>query len=129
VREALLAAVNAERHAAGLRPLRSEPRLHQVAAGHALDMARRGYYDHLTPEGVTPMTRVRSGGYPPHRVAENLAKGLFEPAEVVRRWMLSPGHRRNLLDPHVREVGIAVVSTEEGPEVLPLWVLVLASPA
>jgi hypothetical protein len=29
----------------------------------------------------------------------------------------------------VREVGIAVVAREEGQEVLPLWVLVLAAPA
>jgi uncharacterized protein YkwD len=129
VRAGVLAAVNAERRAAGLAPLRTEARLHVVAAGHAEDMARRGFFDHLSPEGVTPMERVRQGGYAPHRVAENLAKGLFEPAEVVRRWMLSPGHRRNILDPAVREVGIAVVAREEGQEVLPVWVLVLAAPA
>ena len=128
VRQGVLAAVNAERRAAGLPPLRTETRLHVVAAGHAQDMARRGYFDHTSPEGVTPLERVRQGGYAPHRVAENLAKGLFEPAEVVRRWMLSSGHRRNILDPHVREVGIAVVAREEGQEVLPLWVLVLAAP-
>lgn len=129
VRAGVLAAVNAERRAAGLAPLRTEARLHVVAAGHAEDMARRGFFDHLSPEGATPMDRVRQGGYAPHRVAENLAKGLFDPAEVVRRWMLSPGHRRNILDPAVREVGIAVVAREEGQEVLPLWVLVLAAPA
>jgi uncharacterized protein YkwD len=129
VREGVLSAVNAERRAAGLRALRSEPRLELVAAGHALDMARRGFFDHQSPEGLTPMARVRNGGYAPQRVAENLAKGLFDPAEVVRRWMLSPGHRRNILDPVVREVGIAVVRSERGEEVLPVWVLVLAAPA
>jgi uncharacterized protein YkwD len=127
VREELLAAANDERRRSGLRPLTMEARLHVAATDHALDMARRHFFDHLTPEGLTPMARVRKSGYAPHRVAENLAKGLFSPAEVVERWMLSPGHRRNLLDPVVREVGIAIVSHEEAGHVQPLWVMLLAA--
>lgn len=79
--------------------------------------------------GGEPGLRARRAGYPPRgRVAENLAKGLFTPDEVLGRWMNSPGHRRNLLLPEADDVGfgIAVGRREDGVDVL--WVQLLAIP-
>lgn len=39
------------------------------------------------------------------RVAENLVRSAVTPAEVVAAWMDSTGHRNNLVDPAMREVG------------------------
>src|SRR5207253_2624032 len=47
----MLELVNAERVAAGLRPLAADPELLQVARQHSTDMFARGYFAHVTPEG------------------------------------------------------------------------------
>lgn len=39
------------------------------------------------------------------RVAENLVRSAATPAEVVAAWMDSTGHRNNLVDPAMRELG------------------------
>jgi hypothetical protein len=41
-------------------------------------------------------------------VEENIAVGAY-PAQIHEGWMNSPGHRRNLLNPDVDHVGIAVI--------------------
>ena len=40
-------------------------------------------------------------------VAENLARGNVSPERVVAMWMASPGHRANLLDGRLSNVGSA----------------------
>src|ERR1039457_1698952 len=42
-------------------------------------------------------------------IEENIAVGSY-PATIHQRWMESPGHRSNLLNPQVDRVGIAVVA-------------------
>jgi hypothetical protein len=42
-------------------------------------------------------------------ISENVAEGQ-SPLQIHEAWMHSPGHRRNLLDPSVDAVGIAVVA-------------------
>ena len=94
VREVALAEVNRLRHADDREPLTSESRLDAAAQRHAEDMLRREYYDHVSPEGETVRSRARAAGYSGGRLlAENIAKGLFTPDEVVRRWMNSSGKR------------------------------------
>jgi len=128
MRAAVLAEVNRERAAAGLRPVALDARLDRAAQLHATDMLSRRFYDHETPEGHGLASRVIEAGYRYRWAAENIAKGVFEPAEVVRRWMLSTGHRRNILDPHPVHVGVGVVRGEEGGRVTALWVLDFAAP-
>ncbi len=91
-------------------------------------MLRRAYYDHVSPEGETVRDRVRAAGGSRRRgLAENIAKGLFTPDEVVRRWMNSSGHRRNILHRGAAEMGLGVAfgENENGFEVV--WVQVFAS--
>lgn len=68
---------------------------------HSEDMAQRGYFAHETPEGLEPKDRGRALGILHFRVlGENIAfnKGLEDPgAFAVERWMLSGGHRVNIL--------------------------------
>lgn len=128
VRLAVLTATNAARGERRRSPLSSNPILDQAAQRHAEDMLARAYYNHHSPEGWTPAVRVRAAGYTQaSAVAENIAEGLFEPEEVVRRWLDSPGHRRNILDRRVREMGVGVAFGENSRGFEVLWVQVFAS--
>ncbi len=119
-----IAAVNAVRAEAGLGPVSAEPRLVCAASAHAADLARREVLDHLGGDGADLARRLSRAGYPYLRASENLARADDDPAAVVALWMESLGHRRNLLDGAVSEVGLARDRRGRGT----YWVLVLASP-
>jgi len=106
LRAAVLAAINRERERAGVPPLRPHPALERAAQAHAEDLERRSYYDHHSPEGTTPRSRLLAQGYDARLAAENLAKGFFSADEVVARWMLSSGHRANILNPQLVDLGV-----------------------
>ncbi len=97
--------VDAERAKAGCGPLRYDTRLADAARKHSADMANRGYFDHNTPEGVTPWDRVKAEGYQ-QPSAENIAAGQRTPQEVVTAWMNSSGHRANILNCSSHAVGV-----------------------
>ena len=120
--------VNQLRRQHGLEPVRSDARLAAAAQGHAEDLLLRSYYDHRSPEGGTPASRARDAGLErPGMVAENIAKGLFTPAEVVDRWMDSPGHRRNILQRRATATGLGVaVGPGESECFDVLWVQLFA---
>ncbi len=128
VRAQALATVNQLRLEHSREPVGSEDHLDDAAQRYAEDMLRRAYYDHASPEGETVRDRVRAAGYRGARsLAENIAKGLFTPREVVRRWANSSGHRRNILRRGAAETGLGVAfgENENGFEVV--WVQVFAS--
>ncbi|GHG53888.1 CAP domain-containing protein [Streptomyces griseocarneus] len=102
----VLALTNAERAAAGLPPLAADPRLAVAARDHSTDMARRDFYSHTTPEGREPWDRARAAGAAHRAIGENIACGQRTPAEVVRGWMNSPGHRANILTPGFTHLGV-----------------------
>lgn len=107
--ESVVEAMNRERAARGLGPLRVEPRLSLAAEDRVGDMMRKRYFDHVSPDGVQPFTWVRKRGYRYSIVGENLALGYRSGQSVVTGWMNSPGHRENMLQRGFDEVGIAVV--------------------
>lgn len=108
VRAEMLSRVNAVRTAAGLPILVPDPSLDEAAQAHAQDLLARTYYSHVSPEGSTPMSRVQAAGYPAEAVAENLHQIAGSVEEVMAGWLHSPGHRRNILDPIVSELGVGV---------------------
>ena len=55
---------NAARRAASLPAVRWSARLARVAQGHSDDMAARGYFAHVSPDGTTPRERGAAGGVP-----------------------------------------------------------------
>ncbi|MGW2562557.1 CAP domain-containing protein [Streptomyces sp. NPDC001514] len=99
--------VNQERSDRGLARLRAEELLRISSRSHSRDMATRGFFDHVTPEGGTPAERMTAAGYP-FPAAENVAICPPDAWVVVRAWMNSPGHRVNILRPRVRSVGVGV---------------------
>jgi uncharacterized protein YkwD len=115
IRHATLCLLNAQRSTHGLRKLRTNPRLGRAATGYARLMARRDFFSHTSPSGSTPLSRIRAtrylGGVRRWTIGENLAWGTgprATPGGAVSAWMHSPGHRRNILDPNFREIGIGI---------------------
>jgi uncharacterized protein YkwD len=100
--------VNQQRAAAGCPALTVDSRLTAAARGHSQDMAQRNYFDHNTPEGVTPWTRITNAGYHFSTAAENIAEGQPTPAAVMDAWMNSAGHRANILNCALRNIGVGL---------------------
>lgn len=87
-------------------PLAVNAELRCAARLHSQDMGERGYFDHDTPEGVSPFDRMNEAGYVGRLMGENIAKGQQSPAEVVDGWMNSPGHCSNIMNGRFTEIGI-----------------------
>lgn len=109
--EAIVHAMNRERAARGLGPLRLEERLSLAAQDRVADMLSKHYFDHVSPEGISPFEWVRKRGYKYNLIGENLALGYRSSHSVVSGWMKSPGHRDNILKSGFDEVGIAFSDT------------------
>jgi uncharacterized protein YkwD len=103
----MLSRVNDIRRRAGLPPLAPNPLLDRVSQEHAEDMLVRSYFGHQTPEGLGPSDRARADGYGPG-IGENLVEQRFSTEEALEAWLNSPGHRRNILDPGCRELGVGL---------------------
>ncbi|NJC72079.1 CAP domain-containing protein [Planosporangium thailandense] len=114
---AVLTLVNQARATAGCAALTADPRLTAAARAHSADMARRGYFAHDTPDGVTVGARITAAGYRFSAAGENIAKGQQSASAVMRAWMNSPGHRANILNCRFRHLGIGL--TRQGST--PVW--------
>lgn len=101
----ILFQVNAARATHGLAPLRWNARLAEAAAMHAADLQRCRKLAHDGCDGSDLPLRAQRAGYAFRRVSENLALCPCDAANVVQLWLDSDGHRRNLLDPNVSELG------------------------
>ncbi|WP_369052723.1 CAP domain-containing protein [Kineococcus terrestris] len=97
---------NVARAAAGCAPLELALPLVAAAERHSDEMAARGAMTHTGADGSTPRTRLLAQGVSPRRTAENVAFG-YAADQVVDAWLASDGHRRNVLDCRLTQVGIA----------------------
>jgi uncharacterized protein YkwD len=116
VRSATLCLLNVERRRHHLAPLRSSSPLTGLAHKFARRMVAEHFFDHTAPDGTTFGQRVRRSSYIRHArdysAGENIGVGsdpLATPREMVDAWMHSSHHRRNILDPKFRDIGVGVV--------------------
>jgi uncharacterized protein YkwD len=104
----MLQMVNKERVSRKLAPLVMDQRLRAVARAHSRDMFARGYFAHESPDGKSPFDRMHAAGITYRLAGENLA--LAPTVEVAHDGLMhSPGHRKNILTPEFRRVGIGAV--------------------
>ncbi len=118
--------ISAYRAENGLGPVRVEARLMHVAADYARTMGERDKIGHFI--GSSLPRRVAASGYDWGAVAENLAASFSSLDDAMAGWKASPGHRQNLLNPYVTDIGIAAVSTPPGSDHRNYWALILATP-
>lgn len=100
---------NKERLNAGASILRENAELNQAALSKAMDMFENNYWAHISPTGTEPWYFVTKSGYKYQHAGENLARDFSNPNDVVKAWMASPTHRKNLIDDKYKDIGIAVV--------------------
>ena len=92
----------------GLPAFVLDPRLSEAARVKLADMRARNYFSHADPEGDYVWGDIARAGCDYGHVAENLAAGYADEAEMQRGWMNSRIHRENVLDPRHTRIGIAV---------------------
>ena len=81
--------------------------LANAARAHALDMAVNGYFAHTSPTQGGIDTRANTAGYTDWKeLGENIAAGQ-NLNTVMTAWLASPGHCATLMDPNLKEVGLA----------------------
>jgi uncharacterized protein YkwD len=106
----VLVLTNRKRRARGCAALRGSSALRKAARTHSVTMARHNEMSHQLPGEPKFTERITSAGYRGWSlVAENVARGFPHPGAVVRAWMQSPGHRRNILNCRLRHLGVGVV--------------------
>ncbi|HEV8249089.1 MAG TPA: CAP domain-containing protein [Gaiellaceae bacterium] len=119
--DSIVAQINVVRRAHGLAPVRASARLHRSAEGHSRAMGTYGFFAHESRDGTAFWKRIRhdypAAGYRVWSVGENLAfsTGTLDAAATVRMWMNSPPHRRVLLTPTWRDVGISALHVTAAP--------------
>ncbi len=116
LREATLCLLNEQRADAGVGPLKAHKKLEKAAFRFSKEMVSKRFFDHVSPSGSTLSTRVKKVKYTKGArswaLGENIGWGTggrATPASMVDAWMKSPGHKRNILDPTFKEIGIGIV--------------------
>ena len=106
--------VNVERQKQGLGKLSLNAKLSNVATLKSQDMINKNYFDHTSPTYGSPFDMMKQFNISYKTAGENIAKGQKTPAEVVKAWMNSQGHRENILNKNYTEIGIGVAKEANG---------------
>lgn len=112
VESVLGAETNQNRIANSLQPLSLNPLLQEAAQNKANDMAAKGYFSHISPDGETPWGWIQAVGYSYSYAGENLAVNFVDSDDVMNAWMASPEHRANILDGNFTEMGYGIAQGE-----------------
>ncbi len=103
----LIEQINAARRRIRCQAVLPHPNLMQVARIRLEEMLALGKVSHFSLSGLDVMWHVTTRRLPFFRVSENVANGYF--VETMQAcWMLSAGHRSNILAGHWTHVGVAV---------------------
>jgi uncharacterized protein YkwD len=112
----LLSRANHRRDARGCRRFRLNSALVLAARRHSTAMADRRELSHRLSGEADLAVRITRAGYTNWRMlAENLAWGQSSPRAVFRAWVHSPGHRANLDNCRLRDIGFGVVMRNGRP--------------
>lgn len=103
----LVELANEDRNGNALGVLTINPILTAAAQAKANDMATKGYFAHVSPDGVDSWYWFKQSGYTFLYAGENLAVDFSDSVEVERAWMNSPTHRANILNGYFTQIGIA----------------------
>jgi uncharacterized protein YkwD len=125
--------VNFERKVVDGTQLVWDDELAKLARAHSEDMAKRKYFKHVNPEGLTPMKRAEAAGY---SVCQLMGENIYQnnlysrvitekkrttydwnsieqiAMTTVKGWMQSEGHRQNILEKNYTKEGIGVAIDE-----------------
>lgn len=106
--EHIIRLVNEERAKENLSALSKNSDLESAASLKAQDMFAKNYFAHYAPDGTSPWDFFRKVHYQYTYAGENLGMGFSDAESLVKAWMNSPKHRKNIMNPAYREIGISV---------------------
>jgi uncharacterized protein YkwD len=113
-----LKGINYERLIRGLPMLQFDPTLMQAAERHSQDMISRGFFGHINPDRQNLEGRLIINGVRGWKLAaENLAINYdqLDPVTMaINGWMMSPGHKQNILEGRFKCTGIGVAYGANG---------------
>ncbi|WP_053364690.1 CAP domain-containing protein [Bacillus sp. FJAT-27251] len=101
---------NQERAKNGLKPLVLDTELSKVAREKSRDMQSKGYFSHTSPTYGSPFDMMKKFGISYKTAGENIAMGQRSPEEVVKAWMNSEGHRKNILNSNYTHIGVGHIA-------------------
>ena len=106
---------NQERKNEKLPALKLNTALSKIARAHSENMARQGKMAHEL-DGKTPFDRIKATGYKYEAASENIAEGEdgAKIADIMKMWMESERHRKNILSKAFSEVGIGIARDKDG---------------
>ncbi len=100
----VLKQTNRERLAAGLVPYSTFPAMQNAATVREEELAT--LYSHSRPNGSQCFTVLTENGLGYRAAGENIAAGQTSPDAVIKAWMDSDGHRKNILDGTFSHMGV-----------------------
>jgi uncharacterized protein YkwD len=106
IRVMVVKLTNTQRAKVGCRALTVDGRLGDAAQEHSAEMAAHNYFGHTSLDGSTAFERITDAGYAYSAAAENIAAGQRTAAAVMTAWMNSPGHRANILNCSLTQIGV-----------------------
>lgn len=92
-------------------PVVHNTKLARSSRRHSHDMGVRNYFAHSYGKS-TLKYRLKKVNYRWRAAGEIIAAGQPSPAGVVKAWIDSPGHCKNIMNPRYREVGSGFVIVE-----------------
>lgn len=116
----VLRLTNKERQKRGLSALKLDEKLAYAARYHAKDMAMENYFEHDSYDRKKNRLRKscnifeRIGAFANYNyLAENISAGQLTPEEVLKAWMKSPGHKKNILNKDMTLLGVGFYENED----------------
>lgn len=100
----VLRLVNIERNKNGLSSLTKDSGATNVAHLRAKEILKS--FSHTRPDGSSCFTAAKELGVTYRTAGENIAYGYSTPEQVVKGWMNSEGHRKNILSDSFKKIGI-----------------------
>ena len=118
---------NDQRARNGLPAFVASPRLMEAARLHAQQMAQHQRMEHTISGAQYPtlQSRLDAVGYQYRAAAENVAWNNPTAQGTVAGWMNSSGHRANILNRELTEIGAAMARSAKGE---PYWIQVFGTP-
>lgn len=113
--EKIFELTNAERKKEDVPPLKLNGDLSKIARAHSENMARQGEMAHNL-DGKTPFDRIKATGLTYYFAGENVGKGTGDVTlpMLMKAWMDSEGHRKNILSKDYAEIGIGIARAPDG---------------
>ncbi len=97
-----------------MKPLVADTLLSKGARAKSQDMVKNNYFGHTSPKYGSPFAMMKSFGIRYRYAGENIASGQRTPESVVRAWMNSPGHRKNIMSTRFGKIGVGYAYKSSG---------------